>query len=75
MPSVWVELPEWLVAPVSAVFADLRGDDPIPDLWVLAMEIGDADGMLLGVLNPMGQGEAAVSASGSARSATPSSRS
>jgi hypothetical protein len=56
MPSGWVELPGWLVEPVSAVFADIQGNDPIPDLRVLAMEIDQSDGMLLGVFEPDGTG-------------------
>ena len=56
MPSGWVELPEWLVVPVSSVLADIQGDDPIPYLRVLALEIEQSDGMLLGVFEPDGTG-------------------
>jgi hypothetical protein len=56
MTSGWVELPGWLVAPVSAVFADMQGDDPIPGLCVLALGIDESDAVLLGVFEPDGTG-------------------
>ena len=52
MTSGWAELPGWLVAPVSAVFADMQGDDPIPGLCVLALGIDESDAVLLGVFEP-----------------------
>ena len=56
MTSGWAELPGWLVAPVSAVFADMQGDDPIPGLCVLALGIDESDAVLLGVFEPDGAG-------------------
>jgi hypothetical protein len=56
MPSGWVELPHWLAASANAVFADVQGDDPIPDLCLLAKETDHPDAVVLGVFEPDGTG-------------------
>jgi len=56
MLARWIELPEWLAAPASAVFADIQGDDPIPGLRLLATEVDHPDALLLGVFEPDGTG-------------------
>lgn len=56
MPSGCVELPQWLVAAAGAVFADIQGDDPIPDLCLLAKETDHPEAMVLGVSEPNGTG-------------------
>ncbi len=50
----WVELPDWLVAPVGAVFADIQGDDPNPDLRLLVSELDQSGGVLLDVFDADG---------------------
>jgi hypothetical protein len=56
MPSGWVELPHWLAAPTDAVFADIQGDDPLPDLRLLAQGMDHPDAVVLGVFEPDGTG-------------------
>ena len=56
MPSGWVELPLWLAAPARAVFADIQGDDPIPDLSLLAKRMDHPDAVVLGVFESDGTG-------------------
>jgi hypothetical protein len=56
MPSGWIELPEWLAAPATAVFADIQGENPIPGVRLLAKELDDPDVLLIGVFAPDGSG-------------------
>lgn len=56
MPSGWVELPLWLAAFARAVFADIQGDDPIPDLSLLAKGMVHPDAVVLGVFESDGPG-------------------
>lgn len=56
MSSGWVELPLWLAAPARAVFADIQGDEPIPDLSLLAKGMDHPDAVVLGVFESDGTG-------------------
>jgi hypothetical protein len=56
MPPGWIELPRWLAAPASAVFDDIQGGDPIPDLCLFAREMDHPDAVVLGVFESDGTG-------------------